>query len=202
MPAPANLVLRPNPPSQEETTGGDSASRDVMEFAFVYGNDWFQAPVPVTVGISGPKGEPRGTLSRVTTLVVTDTFGMRTLIRPSEQTAVPAGQSPWSMFKLSGNGIRSDYILMAPTLGAVDDGDELEEVQFLRDEMGAMAWAVEHRLQGDLDAMVDAHEAYLERIKADPPPPPPAATPGGPKIYYTLETPPPDNWIPLVPVRS
>lgn len=180
----------------------DLAKLLVMEFAFLYGNDWFQVPVPVIVGISGPKGEPRGTLSRVTTLMVTDTFGMRTLIRPSEQTTVPAGQSPWSMFKLSGNSLRSDYILMAPTLGVVDDGDELEEVQFLRDEMGAMAWAVEHRLQGDLDAMVDAHEAYLERIRKDPPLPPPKATPGGPHIYYTLETPPPDNWIPLVPVRS
>jgi hypothetical protein len=187
---------------QLDTEHVDLAKLLVMEFAFVYGNDWFQVPVPVTVGISGPKGEPRGTLSRVTTLMVTDTFGMRTLIRPSEQTTVPAGQSPWSMFKLSGNGVRSDYILMAPTLGVVEDGDELEEVQFLRDEMGAMGWAVEHRLQGDLDAMVDAHEAYLERIKKDPPPPPPPAVPGGPIIYYTLETPPPDNWIPLVPVRS
>jgi hypothetical protein len=180
----------------------DLAKLLVMEFALVHGNDWFHVPVPVTIGISGPGGEPRGTLSRVTTLLVTDTFGVRTLIRPAEQTKVPPGQSPWSMFKISGNGVRSDYILMAPTLGVVEESDELEQVQFLRDEIGAMAWAVEHRLHGDLDAMVDAHEAYLDRIKADPPPPPPSAAPGGPKIFYTLETPPPDNWIPLVPVRS
>ena len=91
---------------------------------------------------------------------------------------------------------------MAPTLGVVSDGDDVEEVQFLRDEMAAMAWAVEHRLQGDLDAFVDAHERYLDRLKADPPPPPPTKTAGGPDIFYTLETPVPDNWIPLVPVRS
>jgi hypothetical protein len=35
-----------------------------------------------------------------------------------------------------------------------------------------------------------------------PPPPPAAAIPGGPKIAYTLEVPVPDNWIPMVPVRS
>jgi hypothetical protein len=170
----------------------DLAKLLVMEFALVYGNDWFSVPVPT----------PIGALERVTTLVVTDTFGVRTLIRPSEQTQVNPGERPWSMFKLSGQGRRSDFIAMAPTLGVVDDGEALEEVLFLRDEMAAIAWAVEHRLQGDLDAPLDAYEMYLQRIKADPPPPPAKATVDGPKIYYTLETSVPDNWIPMVPVQS
>lgn len=170
----------------------DLAKLLVMEFALVYGNDWFSIPVPT----------PIGTLARVTTLVVTDTFGVRTLIRPSEQTQVNPGERPWSMFKLSGQGRRSDFITMAPTLGLVDDADALEEVLFLRDDMAAMAWAVEHQLQSDLDSSIDAYEIYLRRIKSDPPPPPPKATPGGPKIYYTLETSVPDNWIPMVPVQS
>ena len=106
------------------------------------------------------------------------------------------------MFKLSGQSRRSDFIAMAPTLGVVDEGEPLEEVLFLRDDMAAMAWAVEHRLQGDLDRSLDAYEMYLRRIKADPPPPPPQAASGGPKIYYTLETSVPDNWIPMVPVQS
>jgi hypothetical protein len=173
----------------------------VMEFALVYGNDWFTVPVPVAVGVSGA-GDSAGTLTRVTTLIVTDTFGVRTLIRPAEQTNPTPGTVPWSMFKASGDGVRSDFLLMAPTLGTVDDGEAVEEVQFLRDEMAAIAWAVEQRLLGDLDTMVEAHEMYLERIKSDPPPPPLMAVPGGPQIYYTLETPAPDNWIPLVPVRS
>ncbi len=135
-------------------------------------------------------------------MLVTDTFGVRTLIRPSEQTQVNPGETPWSMFKLSGNGRRSDFIAMAPTLGVVDDADALEEVLFLRDDLAAMAWAVEHQLQGDLDSPLDAYELYLQRIKADPPPPPPTAEPGGPNLYYTLETSVPDNWIPMVPVKS
>jgi hypothetical protein len=170
----------------------DLAKLLVMEFALVFGNDWFSVPVPT----------PLGTLSRVTTLVITDTFGIRTLVRPSEQTQVNPGESPWSMYKLSGINSRSDFIAMAPTLGVVDDADALEEVLFLRDEMAAMAWAVEHQLQGDLDWPIDGYEMYLRRIKADPLPPPPTATSGGPKIYYTLETVIPDNWIPLVPVKS
>ena len=87
----------------------DLAKLLVMEFALIFGNDWFLVPVPVTIA-----GAAQGTLSRVTTLVVTDTFGTRTVIRPAEQTQVPAGASPWSMFKLAGNGVRSEHILMAP----------------------------------------------------------------------------------------
>jgi hypothetical protein len=170
----------------------DLAKLLVMEFALVYGNDWFWVPVPT----------PMGTLERVTTLLVTDTFGVRTLIRPSEQTQVAPGESPWSMFKISGTNSRSDFIAMASTLGVVDDAGALEEVLLLRDDQAAMAWAVEHQLQSDLDAPLDAYEMYLQRIKNDPPPGPPAATAGGPQIYYTLETVVPDNWIPMVPVQS
>ena len=169
----------------------DLAKLLVMEFALVFGNDWFSVPVPT----------PIGTLERVTTLVVTDTFGVRTLIRPSEQTQVNAGETPWSMFKLSGEGgTRSEFITMAPTLGIAEDAAAIEEVLFLRDDQAAMAWAVEHQLQGDLDSPIDAYETYLQRLPA--PPSPPTAQAGGPQIYYTLEIPPPDNWIPMVPVQS
>jgi hypothetical protein len=171
----------------------DLAKLLVMEFALVYGNDWFSVPVPT----------PIGTLERVTTLVVTDTFGVRRVIRPSEQTQVNAGETPWSMYKLSGEGdIRSDFIAMAPTLGLADDADAIEEVLFLRDDQAALAWAVEHQLQSDLDSPINAYETYLARLKQQPLPAPPQAVEGGPEIYYTLETPVPDNWIPMVPVQS
>jgi hypothetical protein len=171
----------------------DLAKLLVMEFALVYGNDWFSVPFPT----------PIGTLARVTTLVVTDTFGVRTIVRPSEQTPVTSGATPWSMFKLAdGAAARSDFIVMAPTLGVAADADAIEEVLFLRDDQAAMAWAVEHQLQGDLDVPVNAYETYQARLRAQPLPPPPQAQPGGPQIYYTLETPVPDNWIPLVPVQS
>lgn len=179
----------------------DLAKLLVMEFALVYGDDWFWIPVPIQVGISG-SASPRGTLSSITSLVVTDTFGVRTLIRPSEQTQVNVGESPWSMFKIAGQNTRSDFILMAPTLGTVDDAEALEEVLLLRDDMAAMAWAVEHRLPSELDTATDAYALYQQRLKNDPPPTPPTITPGGPAISYTLETPPPDNWIPMVPVLS
>jgi hypothetical protein len=169
----------------------DLAKLLVMEFALTYGNDWFIVPVPSAVG----------TISMVTPLVVTDTFGQRTLIRPSEQTLVNPGETPWSMFKLSGTNVRSPFVLLAPTLGATDEGATIENVHFLRDDMAAMAWAVEHQLHGTLDAPVDAFQSYLARARAEPVPRPTPA-PGDPPLFYTLESLVPDNWIPMVPVQT
>lgn len=170
----------------------DLAKLLVMEFALVYGSDWFSVPIPV----------PVGNLASISALVVTDTFGVRTLIRPAEQTVVNSGESPWSMYKLSGNGMRSNFIMLAPTLGLVQDAAELEEVMFLRDDMAAMAWAVENELQGDLDLAINGQQAYLQRLQTNPPAAPPPAIPGGPQVYYTVEQPVPDNWIPMVPVQA
>jgi hypothetical protein len=174
-----------------DTEPVDLAKLLVMEFALTCGNDWFIVPVPTDVG----------SLSTVTTLVVTDTFGQRTLIRSSEQTQVNPGESPWSMFKLSGPGARSPFIAVLPSLGVTDTGPTIESVNFLRDDMAAMAWAVEHELHGTLDSPVDAYEAFLARVAADPVPKP-TPQPGDPPILYTLESLVPDNWIPLVPVQT
>ena len=174
-----------------DTEPVDLAHMLVMEFALTYGNDWFVIPLPTDVG----------TLSAVTTLVVTDTFGQRTLIRAAEQTQVNPGESPWSMFKLSSDVGRSPFIVIPPALGVTDEGPQLESVNFLRDDMAAMAWAVEHELHGTLDAPIDAYQAFLARVARDPVPKP-VQQPDDPPIYYTLESMVPDNWIPLVPVQT
>ncbi len=174
-----------------DTEPVDLAKLLVMEFALTYGNDWFIIPLPTDVG----------SLSAVTILVVTDSFGQRTLIRSAEQTQVNPGESPWSMFKLSGAGARSPFIMIPPALGITDEGSALETVHFLRDDMAAMAWAVEHELHGTLDGPVDAYQAYLARVAKNPLPKP-VQRPGDPPIFYTLESVVPDNWIPLVPVKT
>lgn len=56
---------------------------------------------------------------------------------------------------------------------------------FLRDNMAAMAWAVENELQGDLDSPIDGQQAYLQRLQTNPPPPPPPGIPWGPQITHS-----------------
>jgi hypothetical protein len=170
----------------------DLAQMLVMEFALVYGADWFFVPVPSAVGV----------LETINTLVVTDTFGARTLIRPVEQLPVVSGSRPWSMFKITSGTSVSDFILLAPALGVTDDAAPLENVLFLRDNMAALAWAVERTLDGSLDLPVDGYEQYLARVRLDLLGQPPAPTASGPGISYTLQYPVPDNWIPMIPVLS
>ena len=168
----------------------DLATLLVMEFALVFGNDWFEVPVPTDVG----------SLSRITTLVVTDSFGIRTVVEPTESLSVGGDQSPWSLFTITGGGGRSPYLLMPPRLGVVMEGAPLEDVVFLRDDMAAMAWAVEHRLHGPMDSALDALQLAFEHDTAYPPPPLPVQVPGGPAQTYVLQTDVPDNWIPMVAV--
>ena len=67
----------------------------LVEFALAYGNDWFVIPIELEVG----------SLCRTRSLVITDTFGIRTLIKPSSELGEP--YASWRMFQhayLRGNG--------------------------------------------------------------------------------------------------
>ena len=55
-----------------------------------------------TIGSSFPVDVPVGSICKINSLVITDTFGVRTLIPSIERSAHPAS-SRWRMFKNSGN---------------------------------------------------------------------------------------------------
>jgi hypothetical protein len=165
----------------------DLAKLVVMQFALVAGDEWFMLPLPLA----------SGSLSRVRLLVVTDTFGVRTVIRPTGELPMPGGARPWEMFTLSGTA--GGVLLHPPTVTDVLDGPELEQVAFIRDEMAALGWGIERVLQGPMDAPLDGYEPWRLRLETDPPPPPRQRTPGGPAVQYVAGTTVPDNWIPLLP---
>ncbi len=57
----------------------DLARMLLVEFALAYGNDWFVIPIELDVG----------SLYRTRSLVITDTFGVRTLIKSSSELGEP-----------------------------------------------------------------------------------------------------------------
>ena len=57
----------------------DLAQLLMIEYASSYGNDWFVVPLSL----------PVGSVTRVDSLVVTDTFGVRSLIRPIGDPDIP-----------------------------------------------------------------------------------------------------------------
>ena len=159
----------------------------LADFAAVANNNWFQFSIMT----------PVGTLNRLAVLRATDTFGVQTLIPPTGDLDPPAGTGKaWQMFTLAGDATRRDTLLLPPTLGRVIDGPTLEDVLFFRDDMAAMAWAVEQSLDGPLDTPVSGYESQLT------PPSPPTPFPAGAEVNYLLGTTVPKNWIPLLPYTA
>jgi hypothetical protein len=157
----------------------------LSEFCLIYGGSWHVFSLPVPDG-----------LVRVLTLVVTDNFGISTAVGPASSQA-PDLVRQWSAFTIADADARLDYLLLLPTAGHVLEGKPLEEVLFLRDEMSAMAWAVEKQLIGSLDRAVDGYELW--RLSGRAVDAPRVGTPDGPQIYYQIANPVADHWIPLVP---
>lgn len=174
----------------------DLARMLLVEFALTYGNDWFVIPIELEVG----------SLYQARSLVITDTFGTRTLIKPGSESGLP--HSLWRMFQLShlrGSGSTvpaSNLFFLPPSLLESSQNRPIEEVLFVRDEMANLAWAVERLVESSADRPLNRFEAYLEqrRRREQESPPQPTTTPE--TLRYRLATEIPDYWVPLLPVRT
>jgi hypothetical protein len=169
---------------QLEVQGYDLARLCFIEFAMIYGSDWFVAPVDVE----------SGSFINVTEFAYTTTFGDRFVVPPADD---HSRSGKFRLFEISETG--SDATLrglcIPPTARTTLEGRPLEEVLFLRDEMANMAWAVEATVQsasGDPRSRRDeAHPAPAQIA-----PLPPA------ELQYRLATTVPRYWIPLVPIPT
>lgn len=173
----------------------DLAQLMAIEYAGSYGNDWFVVPLTL----------PVGSLTRVDSLVVTDTFGVRSLLRPLGDPALP--RPYWSMWQLgclrrSGeapiNSPQTNLFFLPPSLGRVIEGGALEDVLLMRDEMANLAWAIERSTESPVEQAVQRIE-YDDAASASASAPPPAAADA--PVHYLLSSTVPANWIPLLPVQ-
>ena len=175
----------------------DLAQLLMIEYAGSYGNDWFVVPLQLAVG----------SLTSVTSLVVTDSFGVRTLVRPIGDRALPPAH--WRMFQLAylrrpGNrplaGGEPNLFFLPPALGRSLEGAPIEEVLFMRDEMANLAWAIERSIESPIEQPIpraDASSPTAGTGGANGGPPSAAAT--APR--YLLSSTVPTHWIPLLPVQ-
>jgi hypothetical protein len=174
----------------------DLARMLLVEFALAYGNDWFVIPVEVEIG----------TLTRTSSLIVTDTFGVRTLIKSSSEMGPP--HSACRMFQLS--SIRKpntqssapipNLFFLAPSLQRSLESKALEEVLFLRDEMSNMAWAIERLIESSTERPLNRYERYAVQKQLREQDNEPSALQAD-ALEYTLMSEVPDYWIPLLPAR-
>lgn len=166
---------------------GDITRLALVEFALVYGNDWFVAPLDL----------PVGSICSIGPFSVTDTFGVTTVVKAVED---PLPRR-WSMFKISDRDGASlgEAFFLPPTLVATLESDPQEEVALVRDEMANMAWGVERIVPGPTGDPLDRRQLRatpttgLQKVEGDL---------EDVEIVYRLATPVPDHWIPFVPVSA
>jgi hypothetical protein len=165
----------------------DLARLALMDFMLVHANDWFMLPVDV----------PVGSTHELESLVVSDVFGVDTLIRRADEESLGAGR--WTMFSTTITGSDSTaarFFLLPPTAGsALQYGRVVEEVRFARDEMANMVWAIENVLENGAGDPWPQHERDAARNPSAPPP----FAQNGP-LRYEIESRVPEYWIPFVPV--
>lgn len=157
----------------------DLARLMLREFALIYGNDWFVVPVPVTVG----------SVARIVSLVVTDTFGVTQTI-PHYATTSDGGR--WRMFALNGDTL-DHRLMVAPVLAGDLASKPQEQVLLVRDDAASIAWGVESIVCGASGAPVDRASATAVAT-----PTAQAPAPANAPFHYQLGSSAPEYYIPFV----
>jgi hypothetical protein len=171
----------------------DLAKLLLIEFGLVFANDWFIIPYTL----------PIGSLANVEGLTVKNNFGETIWVQASEDEKSKG--LPWSMFKLKSEQ-QNNSLFLAPAAIKVQEGNSLEEVVLIRDEMSNMVWGVEtiapmpfgEGNKGSEKALQirQYHEKFVQQNAI------PQAVPYAAKVSYLAMTNVPEHWIPFVPVHK
>ncbi len=166
-----------------DTSADDLVGMLLVEFGVAYGDDWFLAPIDA----------PIGHVLALRSLVVTDSFGVRTRIRSAREVDGPG--SRWRMFDLGAQRPQDDVLLLAPSLGASLQAPAIERVVFARDEMANVAWAIEERVdRGDGAGSERGAELPPQHRRRRG-----LAEGSGAELWWQLTTDVPASWLALVP---
>jgi hypothetical protein len=159
----------------------------LAEYGLTYSNDWFI--LPYELGIN--------TICQIKGIVVTDVFGQNSYVSPATQDT----ETNWQQFAVfhqteRDNATRNESLFyMTPSIGRLLEGDDLEKVNFIRDEMSNMVWAIEQVVPSAAGTgrMLKRTVPSLKEFQP---------TDDESKIRYVLGNNVPDNWIPFIPVHK
>ncbi|HWU87836.1 MAG TPA: hypothetical protein VN253_11200, partial [Kofleriaceae bacterium] len=117
---------------------GDIGRILFVEFGLTFAEHWLSVPLDV----------PAGSLTRVTSLVVTDTFGVRTLVSAAVDLDQLRGSTAWRFLELSRTGAVSGPLLFLPPAAVSLDGPIEEAIDVVRDDVGDVVWAIDRTALG------------------------------------------------------
>lgn len=133
------------------------ASAVIVKFVTMFTNDWMIVPLEVEMGY----------LMRIQDIEVRDSFGeVFHIANTPEMVDAKKNdvgfESRWAMFSTARSQAYTQRnfspvpgLLFPPTLNQTVEGNPLEEVQFLRDEMANMMWGVETRVSDGCGGSMD-----------------------------------------------
>jgi hypothetical protein len=203
-PTPASYRGMPNPRfwtfEDAAVNYGDvsAAAEDVttsliIEFALRYANDHYVVPIPLAVG----------SVLRVDSVVVTDTYGEVLVVRPIttvdgpdgsfrlfEHTVVPAAGT---------TAVRDPLFALLPTTAGASSGPPLEQVDYARDDLAEVVWAIENIALGAAGEPVDRAAAAAVAAAATPLP---APGPDPNTQTYVPRSLVLNNWFPFLAVAG
>lgn len=153
----------------------DMARSLLMQYALVYGDDWYSLPLPVSVSH----------LAKISSLQVSNVFGQTETIDPAyhhvHQHIIDNGGNPadpmqqFRIFTLSaadGTSASPDteqqrpILYIPPVLSLRQESGPLEEARFIRDEWSNMVWCIEHTVLNGMGKPVDGYKAQLEYFES------------------------------------
>lgn len=162
----------------------------LAEFGLIYSNDWFMLPHPMDIN----------TVCEIRGILVDDTFGRHTFIRPAGRGPETAWQR-WAMFHLTEKERlwpANSRFYLVPAVGKVLESEPLERVNFMRDEMANMVWGVESIIPSQTGKGMSGCEA----LQANETTAPLTTDDENVKIRYVLGAAVPKNWIPFIAVHA
>jgi hypothetical protein len=183
----------------------------LIEFSFIYSNDWYVIPLTQKVG----------SIRRLNKLTIMDSFGVTAEATPViDKTPFKQG---WELFTLTPRaaGELSDgrVFYLPNRLYQALESEPIEKVSLLRDEMANLVWAVEELFQQEDGQIINRNDEELAQIPEQPKPslywdtqesvlvnlaqiegsPDLGSRYVGPVAVYQPKTPIPINWIPYKP---
>jgi hypothetical protein len=159
----------------------------VVEYVLRYANDHYVLPIPLLVG----------SLVRVDSLIVTDTYGEILVVRPITTIDGPSG--PFRLFEHTlqpspaATVTRDPLFVLLPTVADTLVGSPIEQVDYARDDTAEIVWAIENVALGPAGTPADRTAAAAAAATATPLPGPDPAV----RIYLP-RTAVPNNWFPFL----
>jgi hypothetical protein len=117
---------------------GDIGRILFIEFGLTFADHWLTVPLEVAAG----------SLTRITSLVVTDTFGVRTLVSAAADLDQQRGSTAWRFLELSRTSAVPGPLVFLPPAATSLDGPTVEAVDFARDDVADVVWAIDRTALG------------------------------------------------------